>query len=139
MKKALEERLMRLIYTNNNDSCTKTNLIANKHFDLFKVVSDENLKQFINGETNKLLIQSADNLNAIEKNLKSAANPDEYLKILQDNCIELNEKKTANLIADFEKYSKQYLPDIIRLCNNKKQQFLQLNRIAKSYDEDEGV
>ena len=70
MKKALEERLMRLIYTNNNDSCTKTNLIANKHFDLYKVVSDENLKQFINGETNKLLIQSADNLNTIEKNLK---------------------------------------------------------------------
>ena len=139
MKKALEERLMRLIYTNNNDSCTKTTLITNKHYDLYKVVSDENLKQFISGETNKLLIQSADNLNTIEKNLKSAANFEEYLKILQDNCIELNEKKVANLTSDFEKYSKQYLPDIIRLCNNKKQQFLQLNRTAKSYDEDEGV
>ena len=42
MKKALEERLMRLIYTNNNDSCTKTSLITNKHFDLFKVVSGLN-------------------------------------------------------------------------------------------------
>ena len=97
MKKAIKEKLMNLIEINNNESSIKSNLTLNKQYDLYKVIEPEDLKAFIAGETDDILIKSGDNLNNIEKSLKAAANAEEYLSIVFENGIELSEVKIKRI------------------------------------------
>ena len=139
MKKAIKEKLMNLIEINNNESSIKSNLTLNKQYDLYKVIEPEDLKAFIAGETDDILIKSGDNLNNIEKGLKAAANAEEYLSIVFDNGIELSEVKIKRIREDFVRYGTEYIPAILKLCQNKKIQFINLNRTAKIYCDDTTV
>lgn len=139
MKKAIKEKLMNLIEINNNESSIKSNLTLNKQYDLYKVIEPEDLKAFIAGETDDILIKSGDNLNNIEKGLKAAANAEEYLSIVFENGIELSEVKIKRIREDFVRYGAEYIPSILKLCQNKKIQFINLNRTAKIYCDDTTV
>ena len=139
MKKAIKEKLMNLIEINNNESSIKSNLTLNKQYDLYKVIEPENLKAFFAGETDDILIKTGDNLNNIERDLKDAANVEDYLAIVFDNGIELSEVKIKRLRDDFVGYRVEYLPAILKLCQNKRLQFINLNRTAKIYCDDTTV
>ena len=138
MKKAIKQKLINLVAINHSDPIIQCNL-GLKNIDLLRLIPQEDLQMFINGELSVIEFNVNNYINNIEKLLRQTLNYEEFCNVLRANNLIITDFRNELLQNNFYENKLKVIATIVEKVQSFIKKLLSLNKLAKNYYDDTNV
>ncbi len=138
MKKAIKQKLINLVAINHSDPIIQCNLGA-KNIDLLKLIPQEDLIMFINGELSVIEFNVNTYLSDIDKQLRQTSSYSEFCDVLAKNKLDLTSFRKDLLMNNFAENKPKVIVNVLEKIQAFVKKLLSLNKLAKNYYDDTNV
>ncbi len=137
-KKAIEQKMLNLIQADSRDYCVLTKLNKN-HIDLFKYTNDDNLDLFFNGSSKELKLTFNINQKDLKDKLQAATDAADFENIVDELPVKITKVDLKLLLKNFEANHQEVVNKILNNIENLGKFFQQLNKKARTIENDCGI